>query len=379
MKILDLDLCRTLTKMLVSAIFLFQMQHSIYKYYNKPVVSQSSTESFYTIRTPVIYVCEEAQFNYTTAEKFGYGGPTKFAMGMLIEKKKNLTWMGNFKNLTFKKLQEEIFDFDYNNLEVKYSTTGDKEDYINQVPKNVNLFPFGFCTKLENIEQYTKIRLTTKSLILYVDPRKESSVYLPRMKNGEIEAGRTSHHLFEKITFEIEIRIHDSRINDGSTCKDYDQVGESFGNCVENDLKETYHNSYNCLPPWISDSEGETCEEDKEIQLQDIQTIADMKNKMSKFNHGVISTLNQTCLPPCLEMSLTLNKKYHLRTVTDRTTVQIKFLDQILVSTDVYSYDLFNLVVDLGSALGLWLGLSALSIIENILISYQCTVRKYNH
>ncbi len=248
MKILDLDLYRTLTKMLVSAIFLFQMQHAIYKYYSKPVVSQSSKESFYTSRTPVIYVCEEAQFNYTTAEKFGYGGPTKFAMGMLMEKKKNLTWMGNFRNLTFKKLQEEIFDFDYSNLEVKYSTNGDKEDYTNQEPKKVKLFPFGFCMKLDNIEQFTQIRLTTKSLILFVDPRKESSVYLPKMKNGEIEAGRTSYHLFEKITFEIEISMHDSSINDGLTCTDYDKVGESFGDCVENDLKETlYRAIFKCL------------------------------------------------------------------------------------------------------------------------------------
>ena len=39
--------------------------------------------------------------------------------------------------------------------------------------------------------------------------------------------------------------------------------------------------------------------------------------------------------------------------------------------TDVLAYDEFSLIVDLGSALGLWLGLSALSIFDIILEMYE--------
>ena len=44
---------------------------------------------------------------------------------------------------------------------------------------------------------------------------------------------------------------------------------------------------------------------------------------------------------------------------------------------DVYSYDLFDLVVDLGSALGLWLGLSALSIFDYTLSFITLAINKY--
>ena len=39
----------------------------------------------------------------------------------------------------------------------------------------------------------------------------------------------------------------------------------------------------------------------------------------------------------------------------------------LISNTQVYSYDILNLTVDLGGALGLWLGLSCLSILDNIL------------
>ena len=79
-----------------------------------------------------------------------------------------------------------------------------------------------------------------------------------------------------------------------------------------------------------------------------------------------------------MEMSILLSKKYDL-TTNDITTVQIKLLDEIQVYTDVYSYDLFSLIVDLGSALGLWLGLSALGILDNLVLVCQNAVRKLSH
>ena len=58
---------------------------------------------------------------------------------------------------------------------------------------------------------------------------------------------------------------------------------------------------------------------------------------------------------------------------------EFKINEEIVVTTDVYAYDVFALVVDLGSALGLWLGLSALSIFDYVLFFSRNINCKYFH
>ena len=45
----------------------------------------------------------------------------------------------------------------------------------------------------------------------------------------------------------------------------------------------------------------------------------------------------------------------------------IFYYPKVMVYTQMQSYSLFDLVVDLGSSLGLWLGISALGIVDFII------------
>ena len=80
------------------------------------------------------------------------------------------------------------------------------------------------------------------------------------------------------------------------------------------------------------------------------------------------------CLQPCITMSL---RRKELYTVENRITygyLQYEILDAITVYKEAAAYDMFSLIVDLGSNLGLWLGLSALSIFDTILqvVTFRC-------
>ena len=59
-----------------------------------------------------------------------------------------------------------------------------------------------------------------------------------------------------------------------------------------------------------------------------------------------------------------------------KSYINIKMMNEVVVHTDTFAYDVFSLVVDLGSALGLWLGLSAISIFEYMLGMYEALKQK---
>ena len=78
-------------------------------------------------------------------------------------------------------------------------------------------------------------------------------------------------------------------------------------------------------------------------------------------------------------MHFKLNKTSHITNRIDSAAFKMKIKDGIIVNTDVNAYDKFSLVVDLGSSLGLWLGLSALSIFDTLVEFYMAAKRKYYH
>ena len=70
--------------------------------------------------------------------------------------------------------------------------------------------------------------------------------------------------------------------------------------------------------------------------------------------------------PPCYKMKFSTKRVDHWKR-NNATKLYLNIIDEVTVITDTYAYDMFSLVVDLGSALGLWLGLSALDIFGSIL------------
>ena len=119
------------------------------------------------------------------------------------------------------------------------------------------------------------------------------------------------------------------------------------------------------------------CEVQKPIEAKMFQS--DVYYNTRRIAHGHDLEIANDCMPPCLTMSTTLKRIYFLSNGIKHASARLESQNNVEILTDVYSYDLFNLVVDLGSALGLWVGLSALSIFDNILEFLRYTKSKYSH
>ena len=142
-------------------------------------------------------------------------------------------------------------------------------------------------------------------------------------------------------------------------------------------MKEHMLNWYDCLPAWFPRYPGLTCETDRSIIPPDEIKLSELTGESYKLVKEFDLGIYKACLPPCITMGIRLKEMLHVNNRQKESYVQLKMKEKINKQTDVYSYDEFSLVVDLGSALGLWLGLSALSIFDSILDIFCSTRTKY--
>ncbi len=347
-------------RILVFGIFVYQMQNSILKYMERPIVQRTSTVKFEQIKNPEIYICQQNQFNYSLAREFGYRSPIHFYIGNLTEFEVN-SWRGKNGDNTTKDLIEILFNPDYTFSSV--ITKNNKKGIENSEKYDkVFIAPQGFCMKLKSVKSgFGETFTTTESSLFLVDPFRSSSMRLIGHDYEVINFGNSLNDLHEGQNYEIEISLHDSRINDGLTCTDYDKYKSSYGHCTENMIIQFMLKWFGCVLPWVMKSSYNMCD-----QLMINNSLSEKLLDVKNFIFGIETIFLQPCKKPCQTI------KFHTKRIDfwkrkNHSALLFNIVDEVTIYTDTVSYDMFSLVVDLGSALGLWLGLSAVSIFDNII------------
>ena len=323
-----------------------------------------------------MYVCNEGFYNYSVANSNGYGNHLRRYVAGHLESHHKASWKGNHNNKTFMKLQDEIFRQNFSTLEIVDLGI---EQGSSEIPTEKIFMPtHGFCLKLKKTSKEISLRSSGSFMFLLVDPAKDTKITIQEVKFSKIEIGPTAtgHHTGK--VYAIQVSIHDSRIHNGIACTEYNQLHSTYGECIENALKQQVMNWYGCLPPWFPLNSSFSCEEKeaKTLTEMDWQTI---EKEIGRFNRGQKIKTFEDCLQPCLHMSLKIVELKSFKNRVDVSYVQMEFEDDVIIHTDVHAYDMFSLVIGLRSSLGLWLGLSALSIFDAILNAYGVTRRRYYH
>ena len=119
-----------------------------------------------------------------------------------------------------------------------------------------------------------------------------------------------------------------------------------------------------CVPPWLTATNQ--CSSNITTYNHTNKEIYDLiYSKVIRLRDTRKHTeMEENCKNPCKKMT---NKVYLIADEDNKVNyadVHIRFKQTVRVEKKVVVYTLFNFIIDVGSSLGLWLGLSALGITD---------------
>ena len=325
---------------------MIQAYQSLKKYFQYPVVYQESATSINTIETPTIQICFNGFYDYVESSKNGYTRLTDFITGR-IPNSSRPTWKGIDQNSNFQILQQIVHEQDFSKVEVSNPT-----DLVFVLGK-------GFCLQIKSDKIGREIMIASKKKnlsVFLVHNTTDTTIMPVSNKHTQIEIGTHSKGNFDFKDYELSYEIQDNTVYDGTTCTDYRKQQKNFGDCNYEALKDYFFSNLGCYPPWMKKSQGKHCETD----IQSAKVEHKLQDQIWKNIYillgGVKIDLMKQCLEPCYQVKVTFEQRSHITWGKFAVLNIFDNVESVRTLKAVNSFDIFMLMVELGSELGLWLG-----------------------
>ena len=298
------ELIRKVFQTFTVILFIVQFQQSVRKYFEYPVVVQTSQVAVQDLQAPVVYICQDDQFNYTKSISNGYEFFTKFMAGILMNTTSTITWNGYHGNHTYKELENLLFDYDYSKLDLSKN----KKWVYNNTLRFI--FPHGVCMKFLNVQSQPWLILKTakKVKVLFVDPARANTIRTGANFDAEGSIGPVFSTHFQFRVYDVDYSLHDESIYDGSSCTNYEKLDSSYGECLMAALKDEFLTNYGCVAPWIPGNNSEkVCGNVTKIEAKSTEHTLIYKILLELVKNQE-PDLFRKCLLPCKTMVTKLQK-----------------------------------------------------------------------
>ena len=340
-------------------IFVLQMIFVLQKYLDQPLMSSPGTKKLSTEMLVLVAVCKTSQFDLVNAKNLKYEYIANFVTGELQESS-FISWTGPYGNMTFNETLDALFN---PGLEDVYF------DKNIEAIKNKFLLPHGVCKFFEGTPgKSIAIDIAERSdyTVTVTDPAAAVHFRLAdHMMTGDIIKVQTD--LTKQVIVNYLIQLTETSIETGDgSCIEYpNKHYKTFADCVDDELKDIISPVLGCMVPWISKSD---------MCYGLIQKLPKHDYILEKLFSIILSSWtgqahqSDTCVPQCKRMSA--NSKYLSTRASfiSKDRIYLNFDENIKVKRIVLAYDFGTFLVEIGSALGLWLGLSVIGVFD-VLVS----------
>ena len=336
-------------------MFFIQFKIALEKLISPPKLDSTSNRELAEKDLPIITICPKNQTNKKGLKDLGYADENYLLSG---DTGNSISW-GSYHNLTFVQvLDKAFFKTIVRNL---HFIVDDKEQLDTSI---IYLPAFGFCKELSNYSTRSVMQIfrgnspipILTDLRLFITDRNYRSYF---------SLDFTSQNGNPIIIPKDEIHFYDVDVKVISTCnvddKNADADKDKFKQCVDEEIQKLIGQPLGCIPPWMSTYN----------QCNDTYPLY-FANKINgfwkKFIFPPLTLQNMDIEKKCWKFCSLTRSTIILREkkVSQEGSIFITFNQQLLVNEKVFNYSLFKFIIDVGSSIGLWLGLSALGIYDII-------------
>ena len=337
-------------------MFCVQFKTAVVKLIAPPTVDSTYERNITENDLPLITVCPENQVKLEKLRELGYEYLLEFLDGNTncIGNTKCTSW-GAHKNLSFNQALREVY------------TDGEKSTvtatYDNYTTKVVYLAKFGFCLEISRYDPCCSVEidnLGNHSLRVLITDRNSRSYFMVDIASHIGEELILQPNKFTNI--DVEVKTHTQCKSDQNGVKD-----DNFYNCVDDEIQKIFENSFGCIPPWLSSNNQ--CNKTYPRNQSD-----SVPNFYWDYLWPVYTLSNNKieakCKNSCRKTKFYVHKR---ETIEDKgwSGAFVKISQKMVVTEKVVNYDLFQFIIDVGSSLGLWLGLSVLGLHELVVEAVQ--------
>ena len=344
-------------------MFGFQMKISLENLFNPPIIVSEKKLSITEIDPPMLTICPLNQVDEEKLKSFGYATYSKFLKGII--KPFHAT------NISFWKLFEQALTYDpYLDLNLEVESKEAKYNITNFVR---HFYPkFGYCWELTDYDLTDTLEINikgnvTKAIVLLTDKLQRTK---PTIAISDHRGTAIQLDISKDYTYFVEIGIRSfAKPSNPHYCKDY--IENEFEKCVDLAFKNFTIDGYLCLPPWLTSQNACTDMNWRKqttsifltmvsdvLEVIGLDPIIEMKNFDEK----------NKCSKPCKEIRSLVRPGFAPTSDAMGIGVTTILFDEIAIFTeDIVSYNFSNFLLDLGSSVGLWFGISVIGLADLIL------------
>ena len=359
---------------IATAIFLYQCGTAIIKLNAKESLTISETIDVNDPRfkLPLVTVCKVDQYPVEQGikDRLIFEASVPKNLYYVSNLSDDTISFGKHLNMTYGEMMRNFIK-DIKNLEGFFQRSGKEINGISVDETFIQLY--GYCFETSDYEPTKLLYIDFSDIIqekydiFITDPRLQT--YL-----GPDFTSQTGDRLEisygNDYGFVIKLEVEDlTDPHNVDNCLLDDDDRESFGDCVDREIGEDLLPELGCVPPWLSPKSqcNRYFEYGSKFNNMFFLDSAVYENYSIPSMMYVQNKAQKACKKPCLKTTILVERKRKHLSNDYEHTVDLLFNTDVSFKRKIVAYDMFNFVVDVGSSLGLWLGLSILNITDTLI------------